>query len=49
MFELEIDSTLPLNKIFFICFCALQHYKVFKSDILVPEGSFWLKAALTQV
>ena len=40
MFELKIDSTLPLNQILFICFCALQRSKEPKSDILVAEGSF---------
>ena len=33
MFELKIDSTLPPNEIFFICFCALQRSKEPGSDI----------------
>ena len=32
MFELKIDSTLPLNQIPFICFCALQRSKEPRSD-----------------
>ena len=32
MFELKIDSTLPLNQILFICFCALQRSKEPRSD-----------------
>jgi len=40
MFELKIDSTLPLNQILVICFCALQRSKEPRSDILVAEGSF---------
>ena len=49
MFQLKIYSTLPLNQMFLICFCALQRSKEPRSDILVAEGSFWLKVTLIQV
>ena len=35
MFELNIDSTLPLNQILFICFCAFQRSKEPRSDNVI--------------